>query len=304
MLRSEPPSPRPPRPVHVLPSPFYHRPVAALSPPCHNPDTTLPLPVQLPCPATTLHRQAAAAASRPPQPWRHRRSDRSFELLQASLSSQHTAFTWTRTQNLTPSPTPTLTATRVPTSTLTPTSTLSPILSPSFSLSLSLSPTPIPPPAPINQAGLYSEHIATWLRHFPSARLLVLSSAELWNFPEQACCVTAPRRRRRAAPDVGLRALARNNAGGMCARLPPPLLHSTPSPQVLRRFERFVDLPPASYRFSAKHVLPHRGSENSAPPAGAHGAALPIDTALRLRLETFLAPFNRKLAVRTGIHFL
>lgn len=33
--------------------------------------------------------QAAVAASRPPQPWRHRRSDRSFELLQASLCSQH-----------------------------------------------------------------------------------------------------------------------------------------------------------------------------------------------------------------------
>ena len=28
---------------------------------------------------------AAATASRPPQPWRHRRSDRSFELLQARL---------------------------------------------------------------------------------------------------------------------------------------------------------------------------------------------------------------------------
>ena len=33
--------------------------------------------------------QAAATASRPPQPWRHRRSDRSFELLQASICSQH-----------------------------------------------------------------------------------------------------------------------------------------------------------------------------------------------------------------------
>jgi len=131
--------------------------------------------------------QAAAAASRPPQLWHHRRSDRSFELL---------------------------------------------------------------------QAGLYSEHIATWLHHFSSARLLVLSSVELWSLPEQA----------------------------------------------LRRFERFADLPPASYRFSAKHVLPRRGLEDSAPRTGAR-AVLPIDTALRLRLETFLAPFNRKLAVQTGIHF-
>ena len=82
-----------------------------------------------------------------------------------------------------------------------------------------------------------------------------------------------------------------------CARGLRPLVA-----QVLRRFERFADLPPASYRFSTKHVLPRPGSEDSAPRAGA-SAALPIDSALRRKLDTFLAPFNRKLALQTGIDF-
>ena len=75
---------------------------------------------------------------------------------------------------------------------------------------------------------------------------------------------------------------------------------------MLRRFERFADLPPASYRFSTKHVLSRPGSEedseDSAPRAGA-SAALPIDSVLQRKLDTFLAPFNRKLALQTGINF-
>lgn len=140
--------------------------------------------------------RAAAAASRAPQLWRHRRSDRSYELL---------------------------------------------------------------------QAGLYSEHITTWLRHFSSRRLLVLSAAELWSLPQQA----------------------------------------------LRRFERFLQLPAASYTLSAKPALPRRalGGSGDEAGAGAGAAAAPgelvlqIDPPLQRRLETFLAPFNRKLAARTGITF-
>ena len=92
---------------------------------------------------------------------------------------------------------------------------------------------------------------------------------------------------------------ARNGASVLRARLATRRPHFA---QVLRRFERFADLPPASYRFSTKHVLPRPGSENSAPRAGAR-AALPIDPALRRKLDTFLAPFNRKLALQTGIDF-
>ena len=150
----------------------------------------------------------------------------------------------------------------------------------------------------------------------------MLSSAELWSFPEQARRRTTPHwaarpsHHRAAVLPCGhaaspcrhtapLRRLwdggtpARNGASVLRASLATPRPHFA---QVLRRFERFADLPPASYRFSTKHVLPRPGSENSAPRAGAL-AALPIDTALRRKLDTFLAPFNRQLALQTGIDF-
>ena len=79
---------------------------------------------------------------------------------------------------------------------------------------------------------------------------------------------------------------------------------ATPLPrQALRRFERFTDLPPASYRLSAKPVLPPRGVEGAANGAAAAAEDLPIEAPLRRKLEAFLAPFNRELAARTGIQF-
>ena len=62
-------------------------------------------------------------------------------------------------------------------------------------------------------------------------------------------------------------------------------------------------LPPASYRLSAKPVLPPRCVEGAANGAAAAAEDLPIEAPLRRKLEAFLAPFNRELAARTGIQF-
>ena len=133
------------------------------------------------------------------------------------------------------------------------------------------------------QAGLYVEHMETWRRRLPDARQLVLSSAALWEQP-----------------------LA-----------------------TLRKFERFTALPTASYALSDRPALVRRrggvegggggeggvgeggggggggggGRGGSGRGARRAGAALLLEPELRGRLEEFFAPFNRRLAERTGVAF-
>jgi hypothetical protein len=82
------------------------------------------------------------------------------------------------------------------------------------------------------------------------------------------------------------------------------VLLSTPL-RVMRRFERHLGLPHfGDYELSREHALasPRFGGPKPGVAAG-DALARHVDAALRARLETFFAPFNRKLRRDTGIRW-
>ena len=75
--------------------------------------------------------------------------------------------------------------------------------------------------------------------------------------------------------------------------------------RAMRRFERHLGLPQmGGYETSLEHALSSPRLEHGGPVPGAGASAAltqHVDRQLRLRLETFFAPFNRKLKKASGV---